>query len=79
MVKHEIPFRICIEVNGKIYKGTVVPFKFELPCGFPYLYRIVFDNQYFGDIQYKNGIWEIEGKDLLVVDAIANYIELWFE
>jgi hypothetical protein len=79
MEKYGISFRISIDVNGTTYKGTVVPFKFELPCGLPYLYRIVFDDQYFGDVRYKDGIWEADGKDRPLIDAISNFIELWYE
>jgi hypothetical protein len=73
------PISISIEVKGIVYAGTIVPFKFELPCGLPYLYRIVFDDRYYGDVRNKNGVWECEGMDQALIDAISNYIELWYE
>jgi hypothetical protein len=32
---------------------------------------IVFDDQYLGDIRYKDGIWEVEGKDQVLIDATS--------
>jgi hypothetical protein len=72
-------FRISIEVDGNTYSGTIIPFKFLLSCGLPYLFRVVFSERYFGDVRFKDGSWECEGKDQKVVKSIAEYIVLWYE
>jgi hypothetical protein len=78
MEQYTYSFRISITVEGKTYSGTINPFKFLLSCGIPYLFRVVFNEKYFGDLRYRDGAWECEGKDKRIVEAIGDYITLWY-
>jgi hypothetical protein len=66
-------------VEGKTFTGTIIPFKFLLPSGIPYLFRVVFSEKYFGDLRFRDGAWQCEGKDNQLVEAIAAYITLWYQ
>jgi hypothetical protein len=73
-------FPIRIECQAKAYSGTVVPFRSDLPNGFPNMYRVMFNKTYFGDITLDENGWSCstEGKNQALIDAIGEYIQVYY-
>ena len=46
--------RICFEYRGTIYSGYLFPKGYGWPC-LPDFYRVVLNNEFLGDLNYKEG------------------------
>ena len=79
MRKEFVPFPICVECNGRRLEGFITPFSFTTAFGLPYLFRIVLDQQYCGDLKFEDGAWFSPDKSPEMTQAIAEYIMLWYE
>jgi hypothetical protein len=69
--------RICFEYRGTIYSGYLFPKGYGWPC-LPDFYRVVLNNEFLGDLNYKEGEWSsplAEGLQEVIID----YILLWYE
>jgi hypothetical protein len=72
--------KLKIYFDKETYSGTAIPLKLELSNGFPYLFRIVFDNIYFGDITFENIEWICSTeKPYNLAQPIGEYNAAWYE
>jgi hypothetical protein len=68
---------IRIEYEGTIYTGCLFPKGYGWPC-LPELFRVVMNNEYMGDLHYKEGSWS-GSLDKGLQKVIIDYIMLWYE
>lgn len=72
----EFPF--SVSVNGTLYSGILSPNLRRLPCGLPGSFLVYKDGYYQDVISWTGKVWIMDG-DPDLVEAIGNFILVWYE